>query len=540
MKYIFHILFHFLILSANAQYHWDKVLQINGQFPANELTGLAVAIDGSDNRYLLSRFINQVNLDTIQLTTSNHASFLLKMNADDSIYYFKKIAESVNPMGSHMITDQSNNFLLSINFKDSVLFDNIMEFGHGAGLNCFLLGKFDEYDNLVFKKNFYTNGIASVSSIQTDKNNNIYLLGAIGDSVGNYIVFDNDTIFNNTTYQTFLTKLDSNGTHIFTKIINGNLLGAVALYVDESENTFVGGSSYGLQILFDSTSYITPNNYDTHAFVAKFSASGQFEWARSVGINIYPSSMYIHKITGHNNQIYFTGSSFSNMQASIMFEGGGSFVNTSGNNYFIGSYDGFGNCKWKKGSDCAGSETVPHCAMDKNGNLCVSGAFDASIYFPDTLLNYAAKDVLFASYDSNGNYLSSAAAGGLYNEYAQGMVIDNSGHVYIAGGTGSNPCTFGSIDISPTSPSSIFVARLSKNPSFDPEQEKTNIKVYPNPVNDHLFIELHSEKNTSIEMYNLFSQKVHQYSGKQTNVKIDCSQFSSGLYVLKITENNKK
>ena len=74
-------------------------------------------------------------------------------------------------------------------------------------------------------------------------------------------------------------------------------------------------------------------------------------------------------------------------------------------------------------------------------------------------------------------------------------------------------------------------ASLSVNDVFS-----SKISIYPNPANEFVQIST-SETITGIEIYNLIGKKVIS-SSKLTNNKIDVSNLSKGVYVLKVMSND--
>ncbi|MEI7597315.1 MAG: T9SS type A sorting domain-containing protein [Bacteroidota bacterium] len=69
------------------------------------------------------------------------------------------------------------------------------------------------------------------------------------------------------------------------------------------------------------------------------------------------------------------------------------------------------------------------------------------------------------------------------------------------------------------------------------EPEKKSIVIYPNPVNDFLYIE-NCLANSDIKIYNTTGQIVYEVDNKQGNISIDLSSYSKGMYLLKITDAN--
>jgi hypothetical protein len=72
----------------------------------------------------------------------------------------------------------------------------------------------------------------------------------------------------------------------------------------------------------------------------------------------------------------------------------------------------------------------------------------------------------------------------------------------------------------------------------------TMISLYPNPVVDELNIELNTEKsdNITMDIYNYSGQIVYSEKSKlssgSNSIKLDASQFSAGMYIVKISGSN--
>ena len=66
------------------------------------------------------------------------------------------------------------------------------------------------------------------------------------------------------------------------------------------------------------------------------------------------------------------------------------------------------------------------------------------------------------------------------------------------------------------------------------ELENNNCAIYPNPVNDRLYIETHSLTQT-IEIYDVFGRpQVTETPSHQGNLTIDVSNLNSGIYFVKV------
>ncbi|TBN13767.1 S8 family serine peptidase [Hyunsoonleella pacifica] len=70
-------------------------------------------------------------------------------------------------------------------------------------------------------------------------------------------------------------------------------------------------------------------------------------------------------------------------------------------------------------------------------------------------------------------------------------------------------------------------------------EDDLNISLYPNPVEDVLFVNLSSEDASAIiSIYSILGRRVNSFLVSAENNKIDISSISSGLYIAKIDMNN--
>jgi len=67
-----------------------------------------------------------------------------------------------------------------------------------------------------------------------------------------------------------------------------------------------------------------------------------------------------------------------------------------------------------------------------------------------------------------------------------------------------------------------------------------NIKVYPNPVRENLFINIPpSAHSYNLEMYDVTGNKVYEQKNVSNKANIKMNQFATSTYFLKIIENGK-
>ena len=105
-------------------------------------------------------------------------------------------------------------------------------------------------------------------------------------------------------------------------------------------------------------------------------------------------------------------------------------------------------------------------ATDNSGNSYVTGYFEGTTNFGDTILNSSGgRDMFVGKKDSsfsNGNWLWIKRAGGTSLCYGRGICIDSSGNCYIIGYF-RDVATFGTLTLTSSGGYDIFIAKLDTN-----------------------------------------------------------------------------
>jgi hypothetical protein len=184
--------------------------------------------------------------------------------------------------------------------------------------------------------------------------------------------------------------------------------------------------------------------------------------------------------------------------------------------------------------------------IDNKGNIYVGGNFGGKIDFDfgvDTFnmsTVFGADDVFVLKLSSDADYLWARRIGGdNQSDKIGGIAVQNENNYYVAGtflGTtkldpmgGSPPVMGNSVSFE-----DIFVVKYemaSIPTSIAAMKAHLDVRVYPTPVQDFLYIEL--EEPSPIKIYSLTGQLLKENFGdKKTN--IDVSDLPAGVYVLQV------
>lgn len=85
-----------------------------------------------------------------------------------------------------------------------------------------------------------------------------------------------------------------------------------------------------------------------------------------------------------------------------------------------------------------------------------------------------------------------------------------------------------------STPKNGTVFRFSPNYSVGVNEIDLGFKTYPNPVAEVLYISNAENKIINCEIINLKGKIIQQFASTDPTVVVDCSEFSSGTYFLKI------
>ena len=127
----------------------------------------------------------------------------------------------------------------------------------------------------------------------------------------------------------------------------------------------------------------------------------------------------------------------------------------------------------------------------------------------------------------NGNFVGTIAySDGVQTVSIPNINVQNNVSVVIDGNsTGSNRVMFD--DLSYTCYSGLSIEDFNEN----------NVNLYPNPVKNNLTIELKSNVDTNIEIYNILGKRVLKNLINKTS-NLNLQDLKTGIYIVKITQNN--
>lgn len=271
-----------------------------------------------------------------------------------------------------------------------------------------------------------------------DKAGNIHLCGAFKDSMDFAPREETFYLHNNNFYSSYEVLLDPNGKLINAIKFDGDNSRARVIAVDNSLNYYIAGT---FDNFFDAdpgpdSLIFTSNAVADDIYFQKFDKNDQLQWAFQLvthgdldalmdiaiddSLNVYTSGCF------HGTTDFDPGSTVYEM------------TSIGQRDLFIQKIDPDGNLIWAKHIGGGYETSAEKIAVDRAGNLLISGIFKGSVDFdpgPDSAILYSSGvfDAFIMKLSSNGSLVWAKNFGGGGNEYINDMKIDNDQNILIGG-----------------------------------------------------------------------------------------------------------
>lgn len=246
-----------------------------------------------------------------------------------------------------------------------------------------------------------------------------------------------------------------------------------------------GGGLYIVTDYFMATSFdnglIIPAPASAEVLVAKYDAAGGLEWAHTFGGPDYDDISQATADAAGN--LYLTGS----FRQSLRF-GTTALAGAGADDAFLVKYSPQGVAEWAQSLASPGIDYLTDVCVDAGGNAYVTGAFSNQARIgAATLASAGMKDVLVASYTTQGQLRWVQQAGGHQEERGLSLALTPQGGLRVTGMAGYN-AAFGAITPTGLSTYTGFVAELAGSALAATTARALPQGLYPNPAIDQLYL----------------------------------------------------
>lgn len=424
--------------------------------------------------YKTGVFISQFDKDLKSLITSTFTSF-----EEDS-------------MVSSILTDNSGNVFIGgaygsnvTDFREDPGFFFTATNYNGFRANTFVM-KFDANLKSLLAS-ITLNGLGDkeiVTSMDIDKNGNLYITGMTDSAFFPVTAGAYDTTYNGGGWDIFISKLDNNLENLLASTFLGGTSGpdvddndyVFDLSLDNSGNIFLTGATSSSDFPTTAGAYSTSHKSSTDVFVSKFDSNLQNLLASTFIGGSYKDYGTSHAFDSTGN-LFVTGVTYS-----LDFPVTQGAYDSTYNGYedvFIAKLDSnlsnLMSCSYIGGTDQYGGDVPFDTTSDSTGNIYIVGTTH-SPDFPTTPWAYnknlpSGHTAAFASKLDNNlvNMLSSTFLGKYdvpvnSNDRAYNILIDSSSNVYISGDCyGYFPSTPGTYDTSFNGEKDAFIIKTDSN-----------------------------------------------------------------------------
>lgn len=283
--------------------------------------------------------------------------------------------------------------------------------------------------------------IDAMRQMTIDSNNNIYIVGGVGDMNANPSYGENVGDQSNWSNKDFyIVKYNENGVKQwihqwgsgFTLTSNQNMDSAISVTVDDSNNVYVVGTTNGCP------SGLTCGGGSEDVILLKLDSDGNKLWNKVFGDG---SSDSVLRITYHNGYIYFWGAT----------------DRISGYSWALTKLDTDGNQIWDRGVTVTGYPLVMTSDNRQGGEMIFDS--ENNIILSGTLYNSINNNSLWISkFDTDGAMLFEKVISSGSNDELRDISIDSENNIFITGYTDGD---FGTRKNSGTS--DMFVMKLNSN-----------------------------------------------------------------------------
>lgn len=343
-------------------------------------------------------------------------------------------------IGQDISVDSLGNIFVTGFFSGSVDFDPSGNSAYltSEGGNDIFLAKYDSLGNYLWAISIGGGGNDSGTSIGVDDDGNVLVTGYFDGTADFDPSFDQEFLVTSIgSDDIFIAKYTYSGSFLWAKTISGtNGERGISLQIGGNGDIYLTGNFSGTTDFDPSSMEATLTSvggYDI--FVAKYSFSGEYVWAKAFGGLNADSGRFI-SIDSDNN-VYLTGY-FSGVADFDPSENSANLISVGIYDIFLTKYDSSGNYLWAKNMGGTIDGYGESLALDNSGNIYVTGYFRGAIDFdPSAAISNISSmdsyDIFIAKYDKFGNYVWAEALGGPGADIGQAIALGENNNIYVTG-----------------------------------------------------------------------------------------------------------
>ena len=353
----------------------------------------------------------------------------------------QSLGSGSNEEGSGVAVDASGNVYTTGYFTGTADFDpgsgvvNLVS----AGSNDVYISKLDALGNFVWALRLGGTGPQSGTDIALDNSGNVYVVGNFNNTID---VDPGAGVVNITSLgaqDVFIAKYDPSGNYIWSKRFGSTAAESISdITIDGLGNIITCGAFTGVTDFDPGVGVVNFTATTTSdAFISKLDASGNFVWAKQVGLN------------GSNTATALTNDAVGNIYLTGMYEGVTDFnpgvatysITSAGiQDIFLLKLDNNGNFSWAGSMGGTAYDMGRAISMDAAGNVLITGEFQGTADLDPTAgvltmtSTAGVKDVFVTKFNpTTASFVWTVKVGDTSNDIGYGISTDVNNNVYITG-----------------------------------------------------------------------------------------------------------
>jgi hypothetical protein len=409
------------IASLAGVHQWS--LQFGGATTADTAAGRLTAIDPNGEVIVVASVSGAVTFGEASHVSSG-GIVLAKYSADGqalrwSRLWTREVSAEFMPTGLAVNADGSA--IVTGYFYGTVTFAGGNSLTGAGGYDLFMV-KYASDGALLWSRRFGGTGSETATALATDGMGNLFVTGWIQGSAS---LGGTAHSSNSGSRDVFVAKYSSNGAFLWSRAFGGNTTDqSLAVAVDAGGNPTISGFFQGSVNFGDGT--LTSAGLDD-VFVANFTADGTLlrSW-REGG-------------TGRDQGRALGVDGLGNLMLAASFEGtasmgGQSLTSAGATDIALVKYDSSGPALWVRRFGGSNTDMVNGMAGNAAGEIAITGTFlrwislGGADHYGD-----GSTDVFIAKYDASGNRRWSRGAGVAWDDYGNGIALDDDGGVVATG-----------------------------------------------------------------------------------------------------------
>jgi hypothetical protein len=262
----------------------------------------------------------------------------------------------------------------------------------------------------------------------TQNSDFVYVVGTVGSGYG---LIGSAGISPN---HSFVAKLTQTGVLHWVRTIGGAAyISSVA--VDSSGNVIAAGYFVGATTGFSSPAANLTANGGSDAFVVKYNAAGQSQWAQRVGGAYYDAFSSVTVDAGGN--VVVVGH-FAGTTTGLTSPAANLIANSGNSDAFVVKYSPTGQSQWAQRVGGVSGDSFKSVTVDAAGNIVAAGSFAGTttgLTSPaaNLISNTSNSDAFVVKYSPTGQSQWAQRVGGVGGDNFNSVAVDSAGSVIVAG-----------------------------------------------------------------------------------------------------------